>query len=284
LGTTYYPDPNADTSRGQTRKAIAGTTNATPIKVNVTTHGYATGDSVEVFGSQDPNAFGQWNITYVDADHFTLDGSVGTLAGAALGFVKNYSVLPYASIPSDGDLVDATNANTPVENSLNGGPFLYRLTGAQRVFEFEHTGVSDDTWAAWSTNASGIFGTSAWATIASGGSIISPSPAMFIDQGDIIEVWASMTVTTTGGTGLAAVGIGINLAGTPTVIPGTGLRLPTANTTFLPLTFHGRQIVSAGGSNQTLDLDVMGYGNPGSPQNVNFVGHRSVTLHILKKN
>lgn len=264
--------------------AVVDSTNAAPIKLKVTGHGYGNGDTVEVFGTQDPNAWGIWNITVVDADHFTLDGSTGSLAGAALGFVKNFTVLPYATIPSDGDLVDASNANPPVENALNFGPFGYRLMGAQRLFEVEHVGVSDDTWAAWSTNASGIFATAAWATIASGGSILSPAIPMFIDQGDFIEVWATMTVTTTGGTGLAAVGLGINLAGTPTLIPGTGLRLPGANQTFYSLSLHGRQTVSAGGAGQALDIDIMGYGNVGSPQNVNFVGHREVTLHILKKN
>jgi len=57
---------------------LTNATNATPISITATSHGLATGDSVEINNvSGNTAANGIWTITRVDANTFTLDTSVG---------------------------------------------------------------------------------------------------------------------------------------------------------------------------------------------------------------
>lgn len=68
-------------------RAISSSTNATPIKITTAAaHGYSTGDKVTIVGHLvNTAANGTWTITKVDADEFTLDGSVGNGVGVATG-------------------------------------------------------------------------------------------------------------------------------------------------------------------------------------------------------
>lgn len=73
----------------QATKNINGTTNTTPISVNVPAHGYSTGDTVVITGhSTHTNANGTWEITVTGANFFTLDGSVGNATGGTVGTVR----------------------------------------------------------------------------------------------------------------------------------------------------------------------------------------------------
>jgi hypothetical protein len=59
-------------------KAITGATNASPIVITIGSHGYSTGDFVtiaSVGGNTDAN--GEWQITVINANSFSLDGSSG---------------------------------------------------------------------------------------------------------------------------------------------------------------------------------------------------------------
>jgi hypothetical protein len=78
----YYTLFNAAAPR-----AIASSTNASPITITTSAaHGYSTGDKVTIIGHLvNTAANGQWTITVVDADEFTLDGSVGNGVGVATG-------------------------------------------------------------------------------------------------------------------------------------------------------------------------------------------------------
>ena len=79
-------------SAGKVR-AIVDTTDTSPINVQVTGHGLATGDRVTINGhTTNVAANGTWIITKVDANNFTLDGSTGSGAGAggADGCVADY--------------------------------------------------------------------------------------------------------------------------------------------------------------------------------------------------
>lgn len=71
-------------------KSIVSSTNATPIAVTVTGHGFSTGDTV-LIASHTTNtaANGVWEITVSDANTFTLTGSVGNGVGGATGTVRN---------------------------------------------------------------------------------------------------------------------------------------------------------------------------------------------------
>jgi len=62
----------------QATKNITGATNATPIAITCTAHGYSTGDTVVVTAvAGNTNANGTWEITNTGANTFTLDGSAG---------------------------------------------------------------------------------------------------------------------------------------------------------------------------------------------------------------
>jgi len=74
------------TSVSALQKSIVSSTNATPIAVTVTAHGYSTGDIVVIAGhTTNTNANGTWVITNTGANTFTLNGSVGNGIGGATG-------------------------------------------------------------------------------------------------------------------------------------------------------------------------------------------------------
>lgn len=69
-------------------KNIVSSTNASPINVQVTGHGFTTGMQVIISGHLvNTNANGTWVITVVDANNFTLNGSTGNGVGGATGTV-----------------------------------------------------------------------------------------------------------------------------------------------------------------------------------------------------
>ena len=73
----------------QGTKSITGATNATPISITCTAHGYSTGDTVVVTGvSGNSNANGTWEITSTGANTFTLDGSAGNAAYTSGGTAR----------------------------------------------------------------------------------------------------------------------------------------------------------------------------------------------------
>jgi hypothetical protein len=59
-------------------KDITGATNASPIVITITGHGYITGDQVTISGVLGNDAAnGEFVVTRIDADTFSLDGSTG---------------------------------------------------------------------------------------------------------------------------------------------------------------------------------------------------------------
>lgn len=291
MGTTYYPDPNADTPRGSGRLQIDSTTNTTPIKVKTTAnHGYGAGDRVEIEGADDPGAAGLWNITIVNADEFTLDGSVGTLVGGAVGTVSNFTILPSATIPSDGDLVDATNANTPVENALNLGAYPGIVNSRWRIVDVYNQRVSDSTPVANTTWSATTPTAVSWAFAQNnplwgpgiGGE--SPSVAPIIISGDILDFTFSTTLAYTSGGVLGAIGLAISSDGSAVdLVTGSEVVLPVAGLT-TPLTLQGRALVGdyAGTYDPPGKLFYAGvvvYGNAAGPAYVLSGGYSLVIKH-----
>lgn len=95
-------------------KNIVSTTDATPIVVRATGHGLVTGDVVFIANhTTNYNANGAWIVTRVDNDYFSLDGSIGTGAGAggAAG-----AIYPYNS-----QAVILANAVTKMIDDCEGG-------------------------------------------------------------------------------------------------------------------------------------------------------------------
>jgi hypothetical protein len=73
----------------QATRSISSSTNATPISVTSTAHGYSTGDTVVINGhTGNTNANGTWEITVTGANTFTLDGSSGNGGSTATGTVR----------------------------------------------------------------------------------------------------------------------------------------------------------------------------------------------------
>lgn len=94
-------------------RAITSSTDATPIVVkSAAVHGLTTGDRVTIMGhTTNVAANGTWTITVVDTDDFSLDGSVGSGAGAgASGVFAKQNAVAFAqdfekaifSIDTDG--------------------------------------------------------------------------------------------------------------------------------------------------------------------------------------
>ena len=81
-------------------KTITGATNATPISITATAHGYNTGDSVTIVGvGGNTAANGTWTITVTGANTFTLNTSVGSGAYTSGGLVQRnfYPMLAFES-------------------------------------------------------------------------------------------------------------------------------------------------------------------------------------------
>ena len=76
-------------SKLETPKSIASSTNTSPIVMTLGGHGYATGDTV-VVTSHNPNANanGTWEIISLTSSTFSLTGSTGNGVGGATGTVR----------------------------------------------------------------------------------------------------------------------------------------------------------------------------------------------------
>lgn len=100
--------------------AIGSSTDASPIVITITGHGFSTGDKVTVYGHvTNVAANGSWNITKVNDDSFSLDNSSGSGAGAggATGvtadfiepiLVKDWRHLVVSIASDGGGTADAT--------------------------------------------------------------------------------------------------------------------------------------------------------------------------------
>lgn len=71
---------------------IASSTNATPIVITKVGHGLVTGDTAIVNGhAVNTNANGVWTVTRINADTFSLNGSVGNGAGGITGTLRKFT-------------------------------------------------------------------------------------------------------------------------------------------------------------------------------------------------
>ena len=85
---------------GYTPKSVVGYTlpGGNPVNIEATTHGFANGDSIRLDDVDDPTPSldGTYDITVIDPDNFTLDGTDGNdYAGAWVsGGTAGYDVCP----------------------------------------------------------------------------------------------------------------------------------------------------------------------------------------------
>lgn len=77
--------------RSGSAQSIVSSTNASPVVVTVTGHGYSNGDTVIITGHDQVNANGTWRIAGVTANTFNLVGSTGSGVGTGVGQVQKYT-------------------------------------------------------------------------------------------------------------------------------------------------------------------------------------------------
>ena len=102
---------------------MSGATNASPIVITNTAHGYFTGQQVTISGVLGNTAAnGTWTITVTDANHFSLNGSIGTGAytsgGQALLVVPSFV---FASGDA-GKVMTITYVYSVPDSNSNGQP------------------------------------------------------------------------------------------------------------------------------------------------------------------
>ena len=89
LGNGTWTSVTSST-QANTTSAITGATNATPIAITVTNHGWSTGDVVSINSvGGNTAANGTWIITSTGTNTFTLDGSVGNGTYTSGGTAQN---------------------------------------------------------------------------------------------------------------------------------------------------------------------------------------------------
>lgn len=109
-GTAVQADTVRGVKAGPALKAITGATNANPIKITCTAHGFSTGDKVFIANvGGNTNANGGYTITKVDANNFTLNSRSGNSSyTSSTGTVYSFTTLPKsangAAIPSGSGL------------------------------------------------------------------------------------------------------------------------------------------------------------------------------------
>jgi hypothetical protein len=220
------------TAGAATRLAIVSSTDASPIVVTTGTHGYHTGDTIEIEGhATNTAANGQWQITVQSTTTFVLNGSTGNGVGGATGYSINYELLPALQMPANGVVADVNDVITLGQGLSNVAPFLYRRSGKWRIYnEYSFAGLGDlitypyvsNPWSA-NANFQGSQASSSRAALASTtttfqSASITPSLAPDFASTDILAVHLQCTAMPVIHTGTenywAEVGFGLVQGGT----------------------------------------------------------------------
>lgn len=147
MSTTYSGDGTVPSAtRPWNRQAISSSTNTSPIQLVIPSHGFNSGDTISVEGHlTNTNANGLHSILRIDANTISLNGTTGTAAGGATGYALDYEVQPQITIPSDGDLVNASSVDPALEASRDIIPYLFRRAGRYSLFDVYHNSQSVST-------------------------------------------------------------------------------------------------------------------------------------------
>lgn len=108
--------------------SILSSTNASPIVITTTAaHGFTSSDVVIISGHLvNTAANGRWSITVLSGTTFSLTNSKGNGVGGATGTAYDDSFPTGATIPSDGDNMDAVSVNVALEALLDRTSYLSR--------------------------------------------------------------------------------------------------------------------------------------------------------------
>jgi hypothetical protein len=155
----------------QATKTITGATNATPISITCTGHGYSTGDTVVITAvAGNTNANGTWEITNTGANTFTLDGSAGNAAYTSGGTarLRNNTRVKLASAVTQN--IASTGFRTAAWTSAGGANVVTSFSTTTKEFNQSdslaiQTGFTTGLAAYWPTgtlNLSGYQQVSFW--------------------------------------------------------------------------------------------------------------------------
>ena len=275
MSTTYNPNGTLPAATSPAPVAIATASNATPIAITTSSpHGYTNGDTVEIVGCSASGANGLWVITTTGASSFTLNGSTASGAGTG-GIATDYSVNPLLTIPADGDVMNASSVNVPIEGTANAIPYLYARTGAWRLVDRQVVRVSDDTWATWASLTT--VGTGTWEEITGTASLFSG----YALSGDVLEVTASVTGDAVTGGAYGAIGVMVYgttlVTGSAQILTGPTTGVPNSATLAASYPVAG----SPGGAAYQVSLACYSFA-PGNTYALQ--GHRSIVLHHYRSN
>jgi hypothetical protein len=218
---------SATTGAG-TRVSIFSSTNASPIVVSTwTSHGFNTGDTVEIEGHTTNTPANQVSqITVVDPKHFSLNGTTGIGVGASTGYAINYELLPAIVLPAGGELVDPGGVGAFAEGLANTAPYLYRASGKYKLYNvytmsqnatgsnlgnvpFFNSGTTSNTTFATISGATGLLSSGAFTTGGFG------STVPVAQQNDILEItmMGSAAAVSASATQGVAVCLGMQMSG-----------------------------------------------------------------------
>ena len=250
MGTQYAGIPSSITIPGALTIASMTGSGVNPILVTTSTPlpaGFITGSKVEIRGSDGNTAAnGIWDATVTGASQISIPTTGnGTYTGSIPGTVLPLAFGASYQIPSDGDLISASNNNISIESLGDRTAFLLVQTGAYKLAALSRFGGNEDPTF-----------TIQWNTITTVSTAWTTGVAALIVNGvlpnDVIEAQLTTTITTTGTGGQFAeidLGFAQYVPGgtvTPFKLLGSGVYVP-ANTT-ASYTLYGIQTASVAGS------------------------------------
>lgn len=280
----------------ESRKAtltVSGATNATPIQITTTAaHGLATGERVWIYGIQGNNAAnGVFYVSVTGPTTFTLYS--GFTAGAPSGAVAGSGAYVAAgarvcapltwtassTLPDDGDPVNASSINTPLEGNFDREAWLLGRVGylaTTQVLDLDVIAVPFVAGGIVNSGAAGVWG----ATVA----LAAGTPAHVI-PGDKIDINATLNAEITSGATPVALRLSIDLVdyaggvlatltGPDAVVPPLGLGNPRG----IGLKFTGVVGTAYGCS---FNVNVQAYSVAGL-QTVQLYGSYGITARITR--
>jgi hypothetical protein len=97
---------HADNSGSGAGKTVTNATNAAPIVITASSHGFSNNDVVSITGvGGNTAANGVWQIAYIDANTFSLNSSTGSGAYTSGGLASKTNVLVFRSTFGTADAV-----------------------------------------------------------------------------------------------------------------------------------------------------------------------------------
>lgn len=150
---------------------ISSSTNASPIVVQTSaSHGMKSGDVCDISNHLgNLNANGIWTITFVDATHFSLNGSTGSGVGTASGAVQPLTFTGNVSLnPVNGDPYDASTYIPGMSCLADRTAYLATKLGAWKTVSVTQLIVDSDVtpYVSWASNPASAVST--WTPIATG--------------------------------------------------------------------------------------------------------------------